>query len=411
MAFQGEVLAAVRSATILVLAVTATLAVTSPASSRAAVDPTFLEGLPIVDPFSVPESPLSGNGAWSPMITATFTGEVAGADMSIGWGPLSHYPTVNGAAWNRGTAPTDEGAAAVATTLLVPPDAELQNRYFSLWLDMPNSSSAGTTGYELRFTQIEGADTYDVTITRWQAGASTTIAEEAEYVLPAGSSFALADDDSTVSAWTDVGGSYAPLMSASDSTFDSGYTGMAATGFGIRIGAFRSNVSDDPPPNPDPDPEPDPDPDPPAEDPQPDPEDPTPAQNPTTVPAQVSAGAREVARAATRRRLRARRSNGAVVIDTGLTVRCSKSAEPCVARGRVAFARGSHWLSVGSVRMSVPQGTSRRVVVRLSKRGARILRTVRGIKARGSATIRTTDGTVARKLQTRRIRGYRLRGG
>lgn len=153
--FQREVLAAVRSAAVLVVAVTATLAVTSPASSQAAVDPTFLEELPIVDSFSVPESPLSGDGAWSPLITATFTGDVAGAGMSTGWGPLSHYPTLNGAAWNRGTAPADDGAAAVATTLLVPPDAELQNRYFSLWLDMPSSSSAGTTGYELRFTQIE----------------------------------------------------------------------------------------------------------------------------------------------------------------------------------------------------------------------------------------------------------------
>jgi hypothetical protein len=60
------------------------------------------------------------------------------------------------------------------------------------------------------------------------------------YSFPAGSQFALAAKAGTVSAWTTTGSEYMQVLTAADSTFISGYTGIEGSGNITRLKDFRS---------------------------------------------------------------------------------------------------------------------------------------------------------------------------
>ena len=207
-------------------------------STQAAVDPVSLAALPIVDDFGVSENPLSGGGAWTQMASAVHPGYVSGG--SIGWSPYNAYPALHGAFWQVASLAAGGNGAAVAATLTSSPSNV--DRHFSLWMDIPDGPSSGSAGYELRFTQTAFANTYDLAIVRWEAGAGTVLATQTGYVLPPGGSFALADAGATVSAWVDVGGGFTQVLSADDSTFDSGFVGIAGAGNITRIRSFRAGA-------------------------------------------------------------------------------------------------------------------------------------------------------------------------
>jgi hypothetical protein len=200
----------------------------------------LLESLPSVDPFTKVENPLSGEGGWTKVNWASHPGQVAGSGQTGGWGPYNAFPAIHGAFWNRERFTDGDAGAAVGATLSASPSAS--ERYFGLWLDMPNPGST-RTGYEVRFTQTATANTYSVTLSKWQAGSRTVLATQAAYSFAPQSSFALADEGGRVSVWTDTGSGYEQLLSATDSTFTEGYTGIEGAGNITRIRELRAGDS------------------------------------------------------------------------------------------------------------------------------------------------------------------------
>lgn len=196
-----------------------------------------LENLTVVNSFETNESPLSGSGTWTALNWANGTSGHNTGRVFSGWGPFDAYPTVNGAYWNKATfVDTGAGTAAAATLAEKPSNT---SRYVSLWLDMPSPASAHT-GYELRLTETSSG-IYEVALSKWQSGSKTVLASKASYSFPTGKQFALADKAGTVSAWTNTEGEgYVQLLSASDSTFTSGYSGIEGAGNITRLKGFRS---------------------------------------------------------------------------------------------------------------------------------------------------------------------------
>jgi hypothetical protein len=195
-----------------------------------------LKTLPVNDAFATSQNPLSGGGAWAALawdnsVSGHNTGWVSG-----GWGPYDAYSTINGAYWQKASFADSGAGNAVAALLYGNPT--IASRYFSLWLNASSPASA-RSGYELRFTETSSS-VYEVSLARWQTGAKTVLASKAGYSFPAGSQFALADKGGTVSAWTKVGSDYTQLLSAADSTFISGYTGLEGSGNITRLKDFRS---------------------------------------------------------------------------------------------------------------------------------------------------------------------------
>jgi hypothetical protein len=112
------------------------------------------------------------------------------------------------------------------------------NRYFSVWLDMGTPSST-RAGYELRFTNV-ATNSYSVTLSKWQSGSQTVLASQASYSLVNGNSFAVVDQGSTVSAWTNTGSGFSQLLNASDSAFSSGKSAIEDSGNITRLTNFKT---------------------------------------------------------------------------------------------------------------------------------------------------------------------------
>ena len=132
--------------------------------------------------------------------------------------------------------PVGGSALAAAATMAASPSGT--ERYFSLWLDMPTPAGA-RTGYELSLIYV-AANTYDVTLCKWQAGAKTQLAAKTGLTFAVGSSLALVDEGGIVSAWTDTGSGFVQRLSAADSAFDQGKTGLYGAGNITRISKFKA---------------------------------------------------------------------------------------------------------------------------------------------------------------------------
>jgi Ca2+-binding RTX toxin-like protein len=194
-----------------------------------------LSGLELQDDFARSESPLSLNGSWVALAWDTQTASKTGR-VENGWGPLDAFSSVNGAFWQKSSfADTGAGDAVVATQKQNPTIAE---RYFSLWLDMPNPGSV-KSGYELRFTETSSL-IYDVSLAKWEAGTKTALASKTAYSLPLGSESALVRKGGAVQVWTKIGTEFTQLLSAADSTFISGFSGIEAAGNISRLTNFKA---------------------------------------------------------------------------------------------------------------------------------------------------------------------------
>jgi len=195
-----------------------------------------LSALELNDSFASNESPLSGGGSWSALQWEDSTSEHDTGQVSGGWGPYDAFPTINGAFWQPAVfTDTGPGVAAAAT---LTGNATITERYFSLWIDMPTPGLT-RSGYELRFTET-ASYVYTATLSRWQSGTKTLLASKTGHAMALKSQFALVDKGGTVSAWVKSGTEFLQVLSAADTTFYSGYTGIEASGNIIRLNDFRS---------------------------------------------------------------------------------------------------------------------------------------------------------------------------
>jgi hypothetical protein len=158
-----------------------------------------------------------------------------GEDYVEGWGPSELFPTVDGASFKTSYSDSGSGDASVATMSVSP---GVEGRYVGAWLNMP---TPGTTaaGYELWFLWTK-ENTYSVGLSKWVGGTQTVLAEKKEVNFPEGSSFAVVDKGSAVSAWTNTGSGFAQLLSAADSTYSSGYVGVQGAGWNTRLTNFKA---------------------------------------------------------------------------------------------------------------------------------------------------------------------------
>jgi RHS repeat-associated protein len=190
--------------------------------------------MPITDPLNRTENPLSNGGKWQALNWAS--GTKTGQDTTTGWAPVNNYPTVNGAYWSASTS-NDTGGNAAAVT--VPNTAAYEERYLALWLNM---SSPGTakSGYQLRWMMNLGYAGWTVKLSKWSAGTETVLASNASASIPNGSTMAIVDTGGTVTAKQGTGGSLSTLLTASDSTYSSGYAGLEGSGTAGRPVDFRT---------------------------------------------------------------------------------------------------------------------------------------------------------------------------
>jgi hypothetical protein len=182
--------------------------------------------LPTLDSLNRSEAVLSNSSKWSALAwDSSTTGHSTGQDTTGGWGPYDAFSTVNGAFWSPSTFADKTGDAATVTMQTSPGGAE---RYVALWLNMASPGSA-MTGYQLRWTVVSGT-TYNVILSKYSAGTQTVLASNSAVTIPTGATLAISDTGGTVTAWQGSGGSLASILSASDSTFTSGYAGIEASG-------------------------------------------------------------------------------------------------------------------------------------------------------------------------------------
>jgi hypothetical protein len=191
-----------------------------------------IEVLPTLDPLNRTEETLSNSGKWQPLSWhSSTTGHATGRDTATGWAPWDPYATINGAYWSPQKLLTKTGHAAAATLAVAPGAAE---NYLGLWLNMP-SPTTQKSGYRVLFFW-QSTNTYKVELSKWVNGTETKLASSASVSVPTGSVIAISDRASTVSAW--LGSTQ--LLSAEDSTYDSGFAGIQGGGPNGRLTNFKA---------------------------------------------------------------------------------------------------------------------------------------------------------------------------
>jgi hypothetical protein len=209
------------------------------ASAQAATVAQQLGALPTIQPFNgETTSTRQFSERWSAF---SFAFErVKGSDTTEGWRSENRYPNVNGAYYNAASYTAAYGGAAAAVTMIRAPASAL--RSFSLWLDAPEPSRV-QSGYELRFTFIGAEEEeviYDVALAKWVSGGETVLASRESVTFVAGNALAIVDQGSTVSAGTDTGPGFTQLLSAGDSTFNSGSVGLSANAREALLRTFKA---------------------------------------------------------------------------------------------------------------------------------------------------------------------------
>jgi phosphodiesterase/alkaline phosphatase D-like protein len=113
---------------------------------------------------------------------------------------------------------------------------------------MPSPGSE-RSGYEARFTGVNGsASNYKVELSKWASGTRTVLATKEGFSLPVGTTMALTEAGGSLVLWTGTS-SLSTVLSASDSTYSSGYAGVeankgAGTEYNFRAGNFDTQAPD-----------------------------------------------------------------------------------------------------------------------------------------------------------------------
>jgi hypothetical protein len=189
-------------------------------SAGAATVAQQLGSLPTIQPFNGETTSRSQfESRWSPSHWVGVSGK--GRDTARGWNSSDAYPNVDSAYYNAASFTAATGGVAAAVTLTEADQAGL--RYFSLWLDASEEPRGGLrSGYELRFT-FTAEETYTVELIKWLPGLGGTALRTLRNVtFRERNTFAIVDQGSTVSAWTNTGTGFTQLLSASDTALDYG---------------------------------------------------------------------------------------------------------------------------------------------------------------------------------------------
>ncbi len=225
------------------------LVATNPAGTTSGTDRTFttssissqLEALTLINQFEGgSESKANFNTMWGTLGWATGATQPKGIDSFGGWLPVDSFPAVSGTYYNEKISSKGYGTA---TSVFLDEVTIGSERYFSLWLDMSTPTGA-KTGYELRCTNTgeykAGGAPFTIALVKWQAGVQTVLASEANVGLGPTRRLALVDEGSKVSAWLKKSGEFTSLLSASDSSFSSGMSGMEANGTTTYLMEFKT---------------------------------------------------------------------------------------------------------------------------------------------------------------------------
>ena len=187
-----------------------------PAGAIASSTPEQLTNLTVTEPFDGSSASLERfESGWSTLGWAG-GGTPKGADTTSGWRAVDPYSSApNGAYYDPSLADAGAGAAAVATMAANPGISE---RYFSLWLDMPSPA-----GGEERAMSC-ASPRRPKTPTKSRSPSGSRAARPCSPPNPATPSKTatpsrIADQGSTVSAWTDTGSGFEAALAAEDSAF------------------------------------------------------------------------------------------------------------------------------------------------------------------------------------------------
>jgi RHS repeat-associated protein len=192
-----------------------------------------ITGTAVLDNLEREERPLA-TGKWS---KSSWASEIGGAWMGSYRGYGSEG--LAGAWWNPSSFSDAQGGDLVAGT--VGTGAPNAGEYLGLWLNMPSPSSA-RSGYEARFTGVNGlASNYKVELSKWVSGTRTVLASKEGFSLAVGTTMGLTEAGGTVTLWTGTS-SMSPLLTASDSTYASGYAGLEVNGLAGTIYNFRAEA-------------------------------------------------------------------------------------------------------------------------------------------------------------------------
>jgi len=195
-----------------------------------------VEALPLVQPFDASTGSQSNFASkWGTLGWANGS-PAKGLETSGGWGPSSAFPTVAGTYYTTSLGGAGKMPAAAVTMNISPGIAE---RYFSLWIDATSPTATTRSGYEMRATFL-GSASYSLVLSRWVSGTRTVLASIPSTPYLPGAAIALVDEGSAVSFWGLIGGSASNMLSASDSTFSSGYAGVEGAGNFTRLGSFKA---------------------------------------------------------------------------------------------------------------------------------------------------------------------------
>lgn len=160
-----------------------------------------------------------------------------GQDTATGWGPSDASPTVNGAYFKTVYSDASPGDATVATMAVNP---SLTERYFAVWVNAPSPNTGNKNGYEF-FLYNTGTNTYSAGLLKFVEGVRTDLTpEKAGISFVNGNSMAIVDRGSSVSAWINTGSGFTQLMSATDSTYSSGKSGVQGVGNITRLTNFKA---------------------------------------------------------------------------------------------------------------------------------------------------------------------------
>jgi RHS repeat-associated protein len=190
-----------------------------PAATAVASTGQEINALPILAPLNT-QSEGEPRFPWREVKWAAGTHKT-GKETTSGWTAWS-TGLVSGAYWNGG-AFNDEGGDAATFTMQ---QAPLAGSYIGLWLNMVTPETT-KSGYQLRWTLNSGSS-YKVTLSKWSAGTEAVLASNAAVTIATGTTMAIADTGGAVSVWQGSGGSFTSILSASDTTFSSGYAGIEA---------------------------------------------------------------------------------------------------------------------------------------------------------------------------------------
>ncbi len=195
-----------------------------------------IPALAALDPLNRTETPLSNGGKWLALQWATGTNNT-GKDTTSGWGPYANPTTMNGAYWKSATYSDASAGDAVALTMQTAPGTV--GHQVGIWLNMPEPGVA-KSGYQLRWEAQATANVYTLKLSKWVAGTETVLASNGSFTIAPGTTMALSDTGGKVAAWSGTGSSLSFALSASDSTYASGYAGLSGTGENSRSINFKA---------------------------------------------------------------------------------------------------------------------------------------------------------------------------